>query len=408
MVNQNMTKQSLSPSLLILVVAFIGMMAPFSIDTYLPSFPAIEAQLTITRPQLLQSLSVYLISFAVMTLVWGPLSDRFGRRPVILVSLFGYLLASLLCAFAQQFEWLMLGRVLQGAMAAGSLVASRAMIRDHFEGQEAQKAMALMMMLFAVAPALAPIIGGWLEVHFGWRSVFYFLAAYAAMIVLLFLFNIPETRAQEHCQPIHPQKLMRSYWESLRHPEFLKLVVAQGALIGGFFVYVAGSASLIFDHLHLGEQDFWVFFVPVVSGMIVGSLVVHRLTTCWSPDRLIKVALWISGLSVAINLTLETWVAVQPWMIIAPLVGYAFGFAMVNPGLSIAALDCFPSKRGLASSVQSLFQMGTAGVVTSVVVPHVQHSLEAMALAQAGLFGIALVLWLRSRSAVVQRMQHPL
>lgn len=395
-----MSSSPLSPKLLIIVVALIGMLAPFTIDTYLPSFPSIEAELSVERGLLTQTLAVYLISFALATLIWGPMADKWGRKPIILLSLTGYLAASVLSAWAQSIEVLLLGRALQGVMVAGSLVASRAMIRDYFQGDEAQKAMALMMMLFAAAPALAPIIGGWLEVHLGWRSVFYFLALYALVIIVMFALRVPETQDPQHVQSIHPINIVKSYWQSIVHPQFLRLVAAQGFIIGGFFVYVAGSASLIFDHLGLGEQDFWVMFVPVVSGILMGSILIHRLTHLYKPTHLINVAFALAATAVIINMAFETYLPVQAWSVVAPLVLYAVAFAMVNPGLSIVSLDCLPTKRGLASSVQSLFQMGMAGLVAALIVPQVHHSLQAMAFAQAALFSVALLLWLSVRKTL--------
>lgn len=393
-------KTALSPFVLILVVALIGMLAPFSIDTYLPCFPFIEAELHASRAMLTQTLAVYLGCFAVATLFWGPMADKWGRRPIILGSLLGYLVASILCALATSYEVLLLGRALQGVMAAGSMVASRAMIRDYFKGQDAQRAMAIMMMLFAAAPALAPIIGGWLEVTFGWRSVFYFLALYALSIVLLFYFRVVETQNPAHVQSIHPGHIARGYWHSLWHPYFVKIILAQGFLIGGFFVYVAGAASLIYDHLHLSEQQFWLFFVPVVAGILFGSVLVHRLSHRFNSLRVVTFALLLGGLSVVTNVILESQFDATPWMVIAPLVLYAVGFAMANPGLTIAALDCLPSRRGMASSLQSLFQMGTAGLVAAFVVPVVEDSLQWMAIAQALLFSVTLLLWWNVRRAI--------
>lgn len=390
-------KPTVHPLLLIVVVALIGMLAPFSIDTYLPSFRAIEQELVISRALLLQTLSVYLIAFALATLVWGPLVDKWGRRPIILVSLSGYLAASLWIALANSYDALFIGRAMQGLMVAGGTVASRAMIRDYFHGAEAQKAMALMMMLFVIAPAIAPIIGGWLEVHYGWRSVFYFLAAYALVIVALFYARIGETQNAEHKQSIHPLKLAKSYWHSLRHPHFVRLVAAQGLLTGGFFVYVAGSASLIFDHLQMDEQDFWRFFVPVVAGIFVGSMIIHRLSHRFRTATLINSALAQAALGVLLNLAAEQWADVNAWWVITPIVLYALGYSMTNPGLSLLAFDCLPTKRGLASSLQAFMQMGTAAVVTALVVPLVQADLQHMALANAALFSIAVLLWLSVR-----------
>ncbi|WP_319558382.1 multidrug effflux MFS transporter [Thiomicrorhabdus sp.] len=387
-------RRGLSPVWLVVLVALISMLAPFSIDTYLPSFPAIEADLGVSREWLTQSLSVYLGCFALATLVWGPLADRFGRRKVILLSMGGYLLSALLCALATDYYWLLIGRALQGLMAAGSVVASRAMIRDYFQGAEAQKAIALVMMLFTVAPAIAPIIGGWLEVHSGWRSVFYFLGAYALLIGLFFSIKIPETQHPHTVQSIRPADLLKSYAHSLLHPVFLRLVILQGLLIGGFFVYVASSASLIFDHLHLQEEDFWIFFVPVVSGILVGSMLSHRFSHLWSAKTLVTVALGLGVTAITVNLLLEGLVEPGTFWVIAPLVLYSIGFALANPGLSILSLDCLPNKRGMAASIQSLFQMGTAGMVSALVVPYVHHSLFLMALAQALMLSVGVLLWL--------------
>jgi DHA1 family bicyclomycin/chloramphenicol resistance-like MFS transporter len=393
-------KPSVHPLLLIVVVALIGMLAPFSIDTYLPSFRAIEQELVISRALLLQTLSVYLIAFALATLVWGPLVDKWGRRPIILLSLSGYLAASLWIALATSYDALFIGRAIQGLMVAGGTVASRAMIRDYFHGAEAQKAMALMMMLFVIAPAIAPIIGGWLEVHFGWRAVFYFLAAYALVVVALFYARIGETQNAEHKQSIHPLKLATSYWHSLRHPHFVRLVAAQGMLTGAFFVYVAGSASLIFDHLQMDEQDFWQFFIPVVAGIFVGSMIIHRLSHRFRTATLINSALALAAIGVLFNLAVEQWADVNAWWVITPIVLYALGYSMTNPGLSLLAFDCLPTKRGMASSLQAFMQMGTAAVVTALVVPLVEENLLHMALANAALFSIAVLLWLSVRRAL--------
>lgn len=391
----------LAPGLLILAVALISMLAPFSIDTYLPSFPAIERELLASRELLTQTLAVYLGAFALATLFWGPMADKWGRRRIILWSLLGYFLASLLCALAESYDQLFWGRLLQGVMAAGSVVASRAMVRDVFSKQEAQKAMALVMMLFTAAPAIAPIMGGWLEVHSGWRSIFYFLGAYAFLIGWMMWRRVGETQAMEHVQSIHPGAIARAYWQSALHPQFLRLVMAQGLLVGGFFVYVAGSTSLIFDHLQLHEQDFWVFFVPVVSGILVGSFFSHRLAHRFSAVSVINGALVLGLLAVTSNITFEQagWQPEALW-VVGPIVLYAVGYALANPGLSIVALDCLPSRRGLASSVQSLFQMGTAGLVAALVVPLVHDSLQWMAWAQGGMWLVAALLWLSVRKQV--------
>ena len=173
-----------SSAWLIITIALLSMVGPFSIDTYLPSFPAIEEEFGINRSLLLQSIGFYLIASAISTLFWGPLSDRAGRRLVILSTLILYFVASMGCALSEDYNTFLLYRVLQGISASGGMVAGRAMIRDAHDKHEAHRAMSYVMMLFALAPAIAPIIGGWLHQAFGWRSVFYFLSLYAVIIVI--------------------------------------------------------------------------------------------------------------------------------------------------------------------------------------------------------------------------------
>lgn len=391
-----MLNKNITPFTLILVVALIGMLAPFSIDTYLPSFPSIEDELNVSRELLTQSLAIYLISFAIATLFWGPLCDRFGRQPIVVVSLSSYLLASLVCALAPNYETLLFGRALQGATVAGSMVASRAMIRDFFSSEKAQKAMAINMMLFSAAPAIAPILGGWLEVTFGWRSIFYFLVLYVIVLGFIYLTRIGETQNPNNQQSIQPKAIANGYWGAVTHPRFLKIVIAQGALIGGFFIYIAGSTSVVFEHLHLSAQEYGKFFVPLVAGVLLGSIASHRLTPLMSPNKMVNLALLLAILSVALNIGLETLFNpdnLPMWLVIAPMATYAFSFALANPAMTIQGLDCMPQKRGMASAVQSLFQMGSAGLAASLVVPAAHDSLASMAIAQGLVLSIALIFW---------------
>ncbi len=392
-----MPNKNIAPFTLILVVTFIGMLAPFTIDTYLPSFPSIEKEFDISRALLTQTLAIYLVSFAFATLIWGPLCDRFGRQPITIVSLGSYLLASLLCALAPNYETLMLGRALQGATVAGSMVASRAMIRDFFSSAKAQKAMSVNMMLFSAAPAVAPILGGWLEVYFGWRSIFYLLALYVLILGWVYLTRIGETQDPNHKQSIQPKAITQGYWEAIRHPKFLKIVVAQGALIGGFFIYIAGSTSIVFDHLNLTANQFGYFFVPLVVGVLLGAFASHRLTCKISSSNMIHLALFIAFTSVAANLLiniLHPEKLIPIWLVILPMAIYAFAFSLANPALSIQGLDCLPHKRGLASGLQSLFAMGSAGLSAAIIVPLAHESLMHLAIAQSLVLLFAITLWI--------------
>ena len=208
---------------LTIVAAMLSMIGPFSIDTYLPSFPDIELAFGVSRAVLSQSIAVYLVAFAFSTLVWGPLADRFGRRLVILASMVLYTLGSIACALAESMEVFLLMRIVQGLAASGGFIASRAMIRDAHDAKSAQHAMAQVMLLFALAPAIAPILGGWLHDQLGWRSVFWFLSIFGSLLVLMGMF-IQETLVEEHRRSIHPSAVLRVYVEALLHKRFPTLI----------------------------------------------------------------------------------------------------------------------------------------------------------------------------------------
>ncbi|MDG6773151.1 multidrug effflux MFS transporter [Thiomicrorhabdus sp. ZW0627] len=379
---------------LILIAALGNMIAPFSIDTYLPSFPAIESYYDVSREIMTTTMGAYLAAFAITTLVWGPLADRFGRKAIAITSLIGFALVSAGCALSPSFDYFMTFRILQGVFAGGVIIAGRAMIRDAFPPKEAQKAMALIMMVFAIAPAIAPIIGGFLQHHYDWESIFWFLTAYGIITFLLILLFLKETQAAEHVQSIAPKKLISSYVHSLKHPVFIRVVLAQSFVFGGFFVYVVGSASLIFDHLHLGAEDFWIQFVPMVGGMMLGSFFSHRVSNHKTPIEMANIAFAIGGIAVVTNLILELFTEPQVMTVIPQLSLYAFGLSFALPVLSILALDCLPEKRGMAASLQSLMQMGMMALVSILVVPLVHASLLEMAISMASLWFLGWLLWL--------------
>jgi len=380
--------------LLITFTALASMIAPFSIDTYLPSFPAIENDYGVSRELLSLSMGAYLGAFAITTLLWGPFADRFGRKSVAVISLFGFGVASAGCALSPTFDGFMVFRVMQGILAGGVIIGSRAMIRDVFPPKEAQKTMAIVMMVFAVAPAFAPIVGGYLQSAFDWQSIFWFLTGYAVLTLIILLFFINETQAKEHVQSIAPRKLMISYIETFKHPVFMRLVVSQSLLFGGLFVYIAGSASLIFDHLKLEAGDFWIQFVPMVGGMMLGSLASHRMTDHYSPIHLVMASFVMTGVAALFALLSDFVFAPSVFSVIPFLSLFAFGLTLGLPVMVTLALDCLPHKRGMAASLQSLMQMGAAALVAILVVPFVHESLPMMALSTLMMWLLGLWLWL--------------
>lgn len=353
---------------LTVIAALLAMIGPFSIDAYLPSFPDIEMEFGVGRAMLSQSLAVYLLAFAASTLIWGPLADRYGRRLVILISMSLYTLGSIGCALAENIETFMLLRILQGLAASGGFIAGRAMIRDAHDAEAARRAMSQVMMLFALAPALAPVLGGWLHDHFGWRSVFWFLSIFGSSLVLMGFF-ISETLLHEQRRSIHPKTVVRVYLEATMHRRFPALVLCMSLSFGGLFLYIAGAPTVIYDFLALGSDDFGWLFIPIVIGLILGASISARLAHRWPAKRTISAGFLVMIISMLLNLVAVNMTPASVFTLVSPLVLYVTGLAVMMPAITVLALDCLPTHRGTAASMQGFLQTMTNAAVASIAVP---------------------------------------
>ena len=373
------------------------MVGPLAIDTYLPSFHAIGRDFNVDQVLVQQTLSVFLFAFAFMMLFHGMLSDSFGRRPVVLVTLALYTVASFGAAFAPGFGWLLACRGLQGVAAGGGTVISRAIVRDRASGPEAQRALAYMMMVFGLAPAIAPILGGWLHVTFGWRSVFLFLGSFGMLMSAICYRALPESLPPSARHAFHPVSITSSYWRVLRHPRFLLLAMASGSLFSGFALYIGSAANFVMNILHLPETSFAWMFIPLISGMMIGSVFTTRIAPRLAATRLITCSYLIMAVAAVANVGYNLlFTAAVPWAVL-PLMLYAFGLAFATPAITLMLLDLFPENRGLAASLQSFTQMLIFAVVSGLIAPLLFDS--ALKLACGVLAGLALsfMLWTFSR-----------
>ncbi|MFI9655233.1 multidrug effflux MFS transporter [Guyparkeria sp. GHLCS8-2] len=385
-------------AVLVLVIAGLLMLAPFTVDAYLPSFHAMADEFGVGQAAIQQTLSLYLLAFGSMMLFYGPASDSFGRKRVILLALLAYALMTVFAALSQGIGQLIAARVGQGLAAGAGVVIGRALVRDLFAGADAQRVMANVMLIFASAPAAAPIIGGWLHEWFGWRSVFWFLLGFSLLLVIAIWRLLPETVAQRDRQSFALRFVLKSYARALSHPRYMQLVVVFALLFGGMFLYVAAAPAILIDHLGQDETDFWKFFVPLVAGLILGSRLTNWLAGRLSMTGTMALGLGLTGLAVVYNL-IQAWV--QPadvthgiWLTVTPITLYVMGMATTMPALNITALDYWPAQRGLASALQGATQMAFAGLVSGVMVAWLADSLFALAVGMACLYLAALGLWL--------------
>ncbi len=389
-----MQRTPVSAPVLAVMLAGLVMLGPFSVDTYLPSFPAIGREFAVTPLQLQQTLSAYLVAFAMMTLFHGALSDSFGRRPVILACLAIHVLGSIGCTLAQSFPQLLLFRGVQGFSAGVGWVVGRAIVRESCPGHEAQRLLSLITMIFGLAPALAPVIGGWLQSAFGWRAVFAFLALYGALQLAVCWLALPETHPPEARQPFAPAPLLRTYRKLASSPSLGLLCVAIAFNFSGFFLYVAAAPAVIYGLLGLGENDFPVLFVPGVAGVMLGAFVSSRMAGRASRQRTVKIGYLVMFGAAAFNVGYHAlYPAALPWTVL-PYAGYAAGMALVAPSVQLLALDLFPKNSGTASSLQSFTHSILTAVTAGVIAPFLATSATALALGQLTLLAVGGLCWI--------------
>jgi DHA1 family bicyclomycin/chloramphenicol resistance-like MFS transporter len=233
------------------LLAALATLGPFAIDAYLPAFNSISVSLVATPFQMQQTLSAYLLGFSVMMLLHGALSDSFGRRPVILGGLGVFALASAICSVSNHIGVLIAGRVLQGMSCGAGIVVGRAMVRDLFDAVQAQRLMSQITLFFGIAPAIAPIIGGWLLTLIGWRSIFLFMMIVAIVLCILAWITLPETLPIERRQSFAPAPLTRAYWSVLSDSRFLLLTIASGVPFSSVFIFILSAPTLLGEHLGL-------------------------------------------------------------------------------------------------------------------------------------------------------------
>uniref|UniRef100_UPI0030F91C74 multidrug effflux MFS transporter n=1 Tax=uncultured Acidovorax sp. TaxID=158751 RepID=UPI0030F91C74 len=379
---------------LAVLLAVLGMLGPFSIDTYLPAFAGIATALGATPIEMQQTLSAYLFGFAFMNLFHGALADSFGRRPVVLWGIALFTIASAGCALSQSIGQLVFFRAVQGLSTGAGIVVSRAVIRDMFPPAQAQQVMSQVTIYFGVAPAVAPIVGGWLFVHTGWHSIFWFLALVGAILWITNFRLLPETLHPSHRQPFNVRHLMRGYWALGSSPKFLLLALASGVPFNGMFLYVLSAPAFLGEHLKLEPTQFFWFFVLTISGIMGGAWLSGRLAGRIAPKRQIRHGFVIMFLVGIANVALNTVLAPHPAWALLPIAIFSFGWALMVPVVTLLVLDLVPERRGMASSLQAFVGSTANGVVAGVISPLVMHSALGLATASLLMMCIGLTSWM--------------
>ena len=365
---------------MVFILGILACLGPITIDAYLPAFGDIGRAFVRTPAEVQSTLGYYMLAYALTTLVHGTLSDTFGRRPVLLTALAVYTLGAIIAAAAPSFEWLIVGRVLQGLSAGAGMIIGQAVVNDCYKGPMAQRALSYIIMVFSVSPAIAPIVGGYLTTSLGWRSIFALMAGVALISIAVCAWALPETLPKSRRRPFAFGGFLASILHILKDRVFTAYALAFGVLFAGLAFVIGGAHDFVTHVLRLPETAFGYLFVPLVMGMLTGSALAVRLAKRIQPARLIGLGYAAMALSCLFNLgyTSTTLEPVFPWAVV-PLALFSCGLCIAIPSMTLTVLQRAPGMGGTAASVLGFIQMVFFSVVSGWGVALVYGSAWRMA-----------------------------
>jgi DHA1 family bicyclomycin/chloramphenicol resistance-like MFS transporter len=352
-----------SPWLLVLLAALVAL-GPLTIDMYLPALPGMLGDFASTTSRVQLTISSFLVGFALFHLVCGPLADRYGRKPVLVGGISLFVAASLGCAQASSIDELILYRFLQGVGACVGPTLARAIARDIFGPRQAARALAQIAMIMALAPAVAPTLGGILLQFFHWSVIFLVLAAYALVAIVFIIRKLPESLPQ--VQSLHPLEISRNYLQLLRSVHYLVTTCASSLLYTGMIAFLSGSSFIFIDMMGVSTAHFGLLFLPTVAGYILGNAISTRLAHGREPEQVMWVGAKL-GLAGAVCMVVASELTRVPLGIVLPMSLYSMALGIVLPHAMAAALRPFPHMAGTASALLGFIQMGLSSVGGAVV-----------------------------------------
>ncbi len=388
------------------LLAGLSAVGPLTTDMYLPSLPDIARHLDASTAQVQLTISAYLIGFAVGQIVYGPISDRHGRKPVLLGAIAIYCAASLACALSPSIEMLIVARFAQALGGCGGIVLARAMVRDIYSGARAGRELSVIGAVMALAPVLAPVGGGALQTGFGWHSVFFVLAgagvAGASVVWLL----LPETLAQRAAEPVSISSMAKSYNIVARNPAYLAYLGLAATSYAGLFAWISGASFVLQGLYGLSPFAFGFAFAFGSVGYMTGSTLSARLTHRLGLDGILGLggcAVALGGLAMVTAVALGLTSAVS---LVLPVAIYLAGLGMVLPQSIAGAMTPFPERAGAASSLLGFVQQSVAALFGAMVGLLLGHSAWPLAAGVAFAGCATLSLWIATRAVRARVAKH--
>jgi DHA1 family bicyclomycin/chloramphenicol resistance-like MFS transporter len=386
---------------LILILGSLTALGPFSIDMYLPSFPAIAADLHTTIEQVALSLSSYFIGISAGQLLYGPLLDKYGRKTPLYIGLGVYLLASFGCMAAGTVNSLIALRFIQAIGSCAAAVAAVAMVRDLFPVEENAKVFALLMLVVGASPMIAPTVGGYVTASLGWHAIFLILAIIAVVILLAVIFFLPDTYVPDHNLSLKPGPMLASFWQVFKQPQFFTYVFTGALSFAGLFTYVAGSPLVFMQLYQVSEKKYGWIFAGLSVGFI-GSSQVNSwlLKKGFTSQQIVPVALMVQVVAgfVFIFVAISGWMQLTGVLIMLFVILCCIG--LISPNASALSLAPFSRNAGTASALMGAIQLGI-GAIASMGVGFF-HALTAVPLAaiMAGTAALAAIIYFSGRRLI--------
>lgn len=376
---------------LVVILAVLSLIAPLAIDMYLPALPFIAAGLSATDAQAQLTLPTYFAGFAIGQAFYGPIADRFGRKPPLYFGMAIYIFASLGCALAPNVETLIGLRFLQAAGGCVGTVVARAMVRDLFTGADAIRVYSRVLLVFGVGPILAPMVGSGVLIWFGWREIFFLLTAIGVLSLILIIIRLPETRNPAHVKPLRLDFILVGYWRLFTHRNFVGYALTGGTMMAGTFAYIAGLPFVIVNvYGHPSSYFSWVFGINAV-GFILASQINVRVQRQYSPERVLLTALLLQMVAAAVFVidVLAGWGGL--FGILVPLFFWIATMGFVIPNTTALAMGPFAANAGAASAMLGVLQFVLAAVSSGLVAAAADGTARPMVACMA-LFSVAALL----------------
>ncbi|WP_221390364.1 multidrug effflux MFS transporter [Dyadobacter sp. NIV53] len=390
---------------LILILGSLTALGPFSIDMYLPGFPAIAKDLHTTAAKVSLSLSGFFIGISLGQLLYGPLLDRFGRKKPLFIGLVVYIIASAGCAYATTIEALIFLRIIQAIGSCASAVASVAMVRDLFPVKDNAKVFSLLLLVVGVSPMIAPTVGGYVTAAFGWQAVFLILTGMGAAILLATALWLPDSYVPDKTLSLKPKPILLNFWSVLREPQFYTYALTGAIAFAGLFAYVSGSPLVFMEVFHTDEKVYGWIFAFLSVGFIGSSQLNTLFLRQYKSEQIINIALicqvivGLAFLSVALNGMLTLYITIAFLFLFLCSIGFTY------PNAAALSLAPFSKNAGSASAMMGAIQMGMGTIISVAISMFEVPSAIPMVAAMATSATLALSVLVVGRRRITEQVE---